>query len=454
MSEGILRSGRPDLSFGIDRGVLKTVIEGEGISLVGDHAAGSSVLNVSNGGFRSAGRCQIDGVVYRYTRSEDVLSISPSMTAAQDDGEPVVLLSPTGAPEANRVAVVDLDMDGDPESDVRASIPGDLAGYYPLGDVVAGTLVEVQDTPYGYVIVNRPVDTPALLRWEWDDVHALTSAEITTRTFTHTLKHSGIAEGSEFLAFINGVKLSRSQITALDADSGVVTVALSATPWETTADSVEFHYAYTTPDTVPNVSIPVSYVGSTTGNNPTSLAFPAGVQPGDIAVAVAIARTSGPPSISDSRFASTSYVFSVDTVVIGTWKIDTSSPAAVALAAPDLGGVQDGRGMLYVVRPQTPAPVKTPATDSGTKAFSATPRTIPGVPDVSAAVVILCTLGGIGGAYGWGLDASVSNQGQVGTYATIVMGLKAAVGGAVGDVIALPGSGDSYRGWMIGVGLI
>lgn len=160
----ILTTGRPDMAPGIDTGLLKEVTEAEGTGLVGDHAAGVTVLSVAAGGFRDAGTCRVNDVDYAYVRDDDTdtLTITPALAALAEDGTPVLSLTPTGAVETTLVAVVDLDQDGDPENDVRAVIPGELAGFYPAGTAAAGSLVRVRDTAYGYEVASRPVDAPPL----------------------------------------------------------------------------------------------------------------------------------------------------------------------------------------------------------------------------------------------------------------------------------------------------
>lgn len=158
----ILTTGRPDMAPGIDTGLLKEVTEAEGAGLVGDHAAGATVLEVSSGGFRDAGTCRVNDADYAYVRDDDSLSITPALAALAEDGTPVLSLTPTGAVETTLKAQVDLDMDGDPEGDVYPVISGEVAGYYQVGTADAGAIVKVRDTTYGYEIVSRPLDAPGL----------------------------------------------------------------------------------------------------------------------------------------------------------------------------------------------------------------------------------------------------------------------------------------------------
>lgn len=158
----ILTTGRPDMAPGIDTGLLKEVTEAEGAGLVGDHAAGATVLEVSSGGFRDAGTCRVNDADYAYVRDDDSLSITPALAALAEDGTPVLSLTPTGAVETTLKAQVDLDMDGDPEGDVYPVISGEVAGYYRVGTADAGAIVKVRDTTYGYEIVSRPIDQPLI----------------------------------------------------------------------------------------------------------------------------------------------------------------------------------------------------------------------------------------------------------------------------------------------------
>lgn len=153
-----------DLTAGLPDGVLIEVVEAEGAGLVGDYASSATTLTVSSGGFRSAGSCRIADESYAYTRSDsgNVLTITPGLAAAATDGDPVVSLDQNGRPETQKLAVLDLDGLGDPEGDARAWIPGELAGFYPLGTEAAGAIVSIVDIPYGYRVQGRPVDAPTL----------------------------------------------------------------------------------------------------------------------------------------------------------------------------------------------------------------------------------------------------------------------------------------------------
>jgi hypothetical protein len=154
-----------DLTPGINHGELQEVVEAAGTGLVGDHALGVETINVAAGGFRDAGQLRINGDLYDYVRSEtgDTLDIAPPLEAAADDGTPVEGLAYPGGPvETQKVAVVDLDLTGEEDGTdyPRATIPGELAGYYDIGTGQAGAMIDVEETPYGYRVVGRPDDAP------------------------------------------------------------------------------------------------------------------------------------------------------------------------------------------------------------------------------------------------------------------------------------------------------
>lgn len=293
-------------------------------------------------------------------------------------------------------------------------------------------------------------DTEAPI-WEDRDRHRLTSTERTAGYFRHQLLHTDIVEAYEFTVLLNGVALDPSRYS-LDPVAGIVVVTL--TGWERPGYRYRFLYAYTGAEVDPLLEpVPVSYVvAASAANGPTSIAFPAGVQAGDIAIAVAFGRIAGNPRITDARFTVHPDISMAGTnrVVIGTWVLDTASPTPAGIIAPDLGGVQDGVGMLYVVRPSRPIVPLDDITDSGDQAVGGT-FSIPGFDEASGGVAILCTIGGIGGAYGWGLSGTnvASTPSSYGLIYASLMDYRP----EVPDGSATPGIGTSARGFMVGLGL-
>lgn len=151
----------PDLTPGFSEGWLRSVAESEGVGLVGDHPAGATVLAVSSLRFADTGDLTIAGVTYAYTRGDETLTINPGLASAQESGASVIDLV-AEEPSSALVARVDLDMDGDPDNDVTATIAGELAGFYTVGDYPPGVLVTVADTPTGYEVKGRPTDAPKI----------------------------------------------------------------------------------------------------------------------------------------------------------------------------------------------------------------------------------------------------------------------------------------------------
>jgi hypothetical protein len=197
---------RADETAGIDRGLLLEVVEDEGTGLVGDHAAGATVLAVAASAFRAAGTCRVAGVEYAYTRSEnaDLLSIDPPLAADAEDGDPVESLTPDGRVEQTLVALVDLDLDGESPG-VEAVVRGEDVGFYPAGLAAAGAIVQVRDVPYGYETAGRPSDVPSL-----------DSAVITTPYLRgHRVTDVSVASG--VLTAVTGWAVSKS--TSMDPPS-------------------------------------------------------------------------------------------------------------------------------------------------------------------------------------------------------------------------------------------
>lgn len=299
-----------------------------------------------------------------------------------------------------------------------------------------------------------------------EPAYSPTDSEMAAGIFTRQLLHTEIAAEHGLFTTINGVAIG-SKWWSLDAEAGVVTVLIP--DWLASAPSGSRKFGwpmyayrsdlYISPPPIP-IPVPVSYVAAATAaNGPTSIAFPAGVQVGDIAIAVAFGRIAGNPRISDARFniftdPATSLPYytmaATNRIVIGTWVLDTDTPTAAGIIAPDLGGVQDGVGMLYVVRPSSPVVPLSDLTDSGDQVVSGT-FSIPGFAEASAGVAILCTIGGIGGAYGWGLSGSdvAVTPSSYGLIYTSLMDYRPVVPAAT----ASPGIGSSARGFMVGLGL-
>ena len=291
--------------------------------------------------------------------------------------------------------------------------------------------------------------------WEDSDRHVLTAAEQAAGYFRHDLLHTGIVESYEFTAYLNGVALDPSRYS-LDPVNGTLVVTL--TGWERAGYHYRFVYAYTGEEVDPGLEpVTVTYVGYNYGISPTSIPFPGGVRVGDLAVAVANARVAGDPRIPDTRFDAQAVTMGPNRVVIGTWVVDGGnfgdpvSPSAVSLIAPDLGGVQDGVGMVYVVRPARSVPFLDPdgITDTGDKGIVT--FTIPGFDDASGAVEVLTTQGGIGGGYGWGLSGS-NVQFTPSSYCLIYMALNDNRP-EVPAATATPGLGSVVRGFQVGLGL-
>lgn len=381
-------------------------------------------------------------------------TIDPALTVDADSGTEVAF-DIGGTPGKLWVAEVIL-----PDADKPIEVPltvRDLSvmrqGSYdpPVAILLSDDLEHVEDLIGSVPSIDGGFIEPGTLpyKWEWDDPHVLTTADVTAGTFTLNLKHKGIVEGYAFDAFVNGAAIDPSRLT-LDADNGVVTVPLAG--WEKAGYRFRFKYVYTTPDPVVIAEpVPVSYVGFNAGGNiASSLAFPAGVQAGDLAIAVVNGRTSGGTDLTDSRFTiRENATMGLNTVKIGTWVIDSSSPAAVAMHAPDLGGVQEGVGMIYVIRPSVSIDVLPTPTDSVSTVSAS--FAIPGFSYASGGVAILATQGGIGGAYAWGLSGSnVHDTG--GSYALIYMALQN-VRPVVPAANATYGGIGSGRGWMVGLGL-
>lgn len=215
-----------DLAAGIYHGVLVDVVEVEGTGLVGDHAAGVTLLTVASGGFREAGQCRVAGNVYTYTRGGTglTLTISPGLVALAEDGTPVESLTPDGKVESQTVAVVDLDMLGEDESadDLpRAWIPGELAGFYPLDNPPIGAMLSLEDTTYGYRLVGRPTDKGQLDGSVIDPTTVtVTGGTMQTATSGSRWKMTG-ASASELLGYTGGASESQPgslQMAAVGSD--------------------------------------------------------------------------------------------------------------------------------------------------------------------------------------------------------------------------------------------
>lgn len=152
-----------DLTGGITTGRLVSVEESnDAAGLVGDRAAGATTLTVTDGtAFYLAGSLRVGTSTYAYTRVDNVLTITPGLAAAVDDGDSVYSLSVTGADEKQLIAHVDLDGDG--SVDTEALIPVAENGYYPVGVSLAGALVSLEPWgAYDYRTVGRPTEVPSL----------------------------------------------------------------------------------------------------------------------------------------------------------------------------------------------------------------------------------------------------------------------------------------------------
>lgn len=142
-------------------GTLREVTEvTEASSLATDVAAGALLLPLMNANdFAEPGLCEVNGASYLYNEVTDdgslVLDSSNPLSAAAVADEPVYSLSDLGTREVKRVAWVRLDDEGDP---VPATIPTGKQGMFRLGDVDQQTLVEVEATRNGLVVVQRIVD--------------------------------------------------------------------------------------------------------------------------------------------------------------------------------------------------------------------------------------------------------------------------------------------------------
>ena len=471
--------------------VIRVRVDRREATVATDAAIGDTVLYVKDAGDLTApGTVQVNddaGTLLDYTSvtlvedddptdldSPDAVALAEPLAVAIDAKTTLyVYEAPTDAddPDDPRVAEVvalcvpegdeDAAETGEP---IRAIVPREHQDDLPAGarpDPGVPVVLEWDDDVEVWTVVRIRGKGSRAIRFEHaEPAYTPTSDELDAGTFTRQLLHRNIAAEHGLFTQINGVTLG-SEWWSLDADAGLVTVTIP--PWvaDAPAERREFGwpmYAYrrglavTPPEVVLPEPVAVSYVGSNpVANGPTSVAFPAGVLAGDLAVAVALGRTAGNPRIDDTRFATRSYTLDGgDTIVIGTWVVDVDSPSAVDLNAPDLGGVQDGVGMVYVVRPAAPIAFLDPPTDTGVQSVGS-PFEIPGFASASGSIVVLCTLGGIGGAYSWALDGTHVAF-TPSSYALIYAGFMDERP-TVSSATATPGLGTYARGFQIGLGL-
>ena len=439
-----------------------------GTTLEADAAAGATSITVDDASVfdEAGGSLYIGTQVARYSGIDDetgVVSLVDALSEAAEADDPVVRWS-TLYDEVETVQMAQVAVEGDRDQGDTLSCEVSDALDLPTGDRGGdgeNCTVEADGDVWTVIRVGgRPSKSRGVRFEHAEPAYTPTSDELTAGVFTRQLLHRNIAAEHGLFTQINGVTLG-SEWWSLDAEAGLVTVTIP--PWvaDAPAERREFGwpmYAYrrglavTPPEVVLPEPVAVSYVGSNpVANGPTSVAFPAGVLAGDLAVAVALGRTAGNPRIDDTRFATRSYTLDGgDTIVIGTWVVDVDSPSAVDLKAPDLGGVQDGVGMVYVVRPAAPNGFLDPPTDTGVQSVGS-PFEIPGFASASGSIVVLCTLGGIGGAYGWGLDGTHVVF-TPSSYALIYAGFMDERP-TVPSATATPGLGSYARGFQIGLGL-
>lgn len=172
-----------DLTGGILTGRLVSVEESpDAAGLMGGHAAGATTLTVSDGSaFYASGSVRVDVSTYSYTRVDNVLTITPGLTAPAEDGDSVHSLSVTGADEKQLIAHVDLDGDG--SVDTEAIIPVSENGYYTVGVSLAGALVAIEPAgAYDYRTVGRPTEVPSLdanmLAWPYITAYLRTNVSV------------------------------------------------------------------------------------------------------------------------------------------------------------------------------------------------------------------------------------------------------------------------------------
>lgn len=147
----------------IDKGkVMMVVTRPVGSQLVGDHASGSSSLTVANTFVfnEDGGNLELGGVSYAYTGYDDdasTITLSGSLSAAAEDGDPV-LLSPAAV---EKYAIVLLDGEGE---QVECLIPHALVPLMAEGgrDPSLAETVTIHRGVDGFEVVNV-LGEPALL---------------------------------------------------------------------------------------------------------------------------------------------------------------------------------------------------------------------------------------------------------------------------------------------------
>lgn len=287
------------------------------------------------------------------------------------------------------------------------------------------------------------VDSPV---WEDRDRYALSTADVVLGYFRHQLLHTEIVEEYEFTAYLNGVALDPSRYI-LDPVNGVVIMTLAG--WEKKGFRYRFVYAYTGIDTsVPLTPTTFSKVGATSshalsGNN-TTLAWPAGTQAGDL---FALGLIAGSVSCSDSRAKPVgAHKPMWSDAEAAVWAGEVGNPAT-AMTFNAVGAASWGwASMLYVIRPADPVGWSSHAV-SGADATI----TIPGISgDVSGAVGMAFSAGGIGGSYGWSWPSPWTGRSSEGTYFVIETDLQ------VAEEIAPTGALTTYQSyaWVLGVDLV
>jgi hypothetical protein len=183
--------------------LVEVVPEVQGSSLTADVAAAGTVLPVADiSDFPDAGSVQVGAVTYAYTLDEaaGTLVLGAGLSALAEEGDRVALLNAQG--EVEQVVYALVDIEGDDGSDpVSAVIRTAEQPFFPLGTQEAGSVVEVESIPEGYVVLSRTRD-PAVLDGSYLD----TDTAPVGQTFSEDAPTSteGYAEGHAWWQVVDG----------------------------------------------------------------------------------------------------------------------------------------------------------------------------------------------------------------------------------------------------------